>query len=202
MQEVSEYEANGMVVARGSHHLHQEMLSNGSWRSRYSGSNSGQLRLLEFYREVGETFPLVRARLEPGDVVLFSKCSVHTTSGVNSLARQRYAWQVRLITEDSSLREGASSQPSLYPVMGSSLADRGYSQPQVWPHTLPEEDEVRAGGHLTLSRLEWLRLLLSHPQHLLVTNTVRTLETIGAFQPSNSLLPTLVDFLENIGLLS
>ena len=198
MQEMSEYEANGMVVARGSHHLHQEMLSNGSW-SKFSGSNSGQLRLLEFYREVGETFPLLRTRLAPGDLVLFSMCSVHTSSGVNSLARQRYAWQVRFIADQGA---PVFSQPGLYPVMGSALSDRGYSQPQVWPHTLTEEDEVRAGGHLTLTRLEWLRLLLSHPQHLLVTNTVRTLETLGAFHPSNSLLPTLVDFLENIGLLS
>ena len=196
---MSEYEANGMVVARGSHHLHQEMLSNGSWRN-YSGSNSGQLRLLDFYRQVGQTFPLLKTRLEPGDVVLFSKCSVHTTSGINSLARQRYAWQIRFVADTGDSWRHLES--SLYPVMGSSLSDRGYSQPQVWPHTLAEEDEVRAGGHLTLTRLEWLRLLLSHPQHLLVTNTVRTLETIGAFQPSNSLLPTLVDFLENIGLLS
>ena len=51
---MSEYEANGMVVARGSHRLHQEVISNGTW-SRYSASNSGQLRLLEFYREIGES---------------------------------------------------------------------------------------------------------------------------------------------------
>ena len=72
MQAVSEYEANGMVVARRSHSLHQEVISNGTWGS-YSASNSGQMRLLEFYKRIGETFPLLRARLEPGDVVLFSK---------------------------------------------------------------------------------------------------------------------------------
>ena len=195
---MSEYEANGMVVARGSHHLHQEMLNNGSWK-KYSGSNSGQLKLLDFYRQVGETFPLLKTRLEPGDVVLFSKCTVHTTSGLNSLARQRYAWQVRFINDTGESWRILES--SLYPVLGSMLIDRGYWLPQVWPHTLPEEDEVRAGGHLTLTRLEHLGLLLSHPQHLLVTNTVRTLEAIGVFN-WGSLLPTLVDFLENIGLLS
>ena len=125
------------------------------------------------------------------------QCSVHTTSGINSLDRQRYALQVRFIADTENI-----SQSNLYPVMGSKLAEAGYDLPQVWPATLPQEDAVRAEGDLTLSRLEWLNLLLSHPQHLLVTNTVRTLETIGAFQPSNSLLPTLVDFLENIGLLS
>ena len=134
---MSEYEANGLVVARGSHHLHQEMLSNGSWRN-YSGSNSGQLRLLQFYRQVGETFPLLRTRLEPGDVVLFSKCSVHTTSGINSLARQRYAWQIRFVADTGDSWRHLES--SLYPVMGSSLSDRGYSQPQVWPHTECLED--------------------------------------------------------------
>ena len=49
LQAVSEYEANGLVVARRSHSLHQ-VISNGSW-SRYSASNSGQIRLLEFYQQ-------------------------------------------------------------------------------------------------------------------------------------------------------
>ena len=137
MQEVSEYEANGMVVARGSHRLHQEMLSNGSWK-RYSGSNSGQLRLLDFYRQVGETFPLLRTRLDPGDVVLFSKCSIHTTSGLNSLARQRYAWQVRFIPDTGDSWRLLESK--LYPVMGSFLTDRGYSLPQVQCSPLHVED--------------------------------------------------------------
>ena len=75
---VSEYEANGMVVARRSHTLHQEIISNGSW-SKYSASNSGQIRLLEFYQQIGETFPLERARLHPGDVVIFSKESSFAT---------------------------------------------------------------------------------------------------------------------------
>ena len=86
--------------------------------------------------------------------------------------------------------------------MGSKLAEAGYELPRVWPSTHPEEDAVRAEGELTLTRLEWLQLLLSHPQHLLVTNTVRTLEMIGAFNPHHPLLKTLVNTLESLGLFS
>ena len=114
------------------------------------------------------------------------QCSVHTTSGINSLDRQRYAWQVRFIADTEKI-----SQSDLYPVMGSKLAEAGYELPRVWPSTHPEEDAVRAEGELTLTRPEWLQLLLSHPQHLLVTNTVRTLEMIGAFNPQTAPAPAL-----------
>ena len=128
---------------------------------------------------------------------VFPQCSVHTTSGVNSLDRQRYAWQVRLIADTGDL-----SQDSKYPSMGDKLDTAGYQLPRLWPSTLPAEDAVRASGHLTLTRTEWLRLLLSHPQHLLVTNIVRTLEMVGAFNPHHPLIKTIVNTLENIGLFS
>ena len=81
VKDISEYEANGLVVARQSHNLHQQLVTNGTWAS-YQGSLSGQLRILQLYQHIGNTFPLLRTKLDPGDVVLFSKCTVHTASGI------------------------------------------------------------------------------------------------------------------------
>ena len=41
----------------------------------------GQLRVLNLYRAMGESHPVTAPRLNLGDVLVFTKCTVHTCSG-------------------------------------------------------------------------------------------------------------------------
>ena len=197
IKQTSLYEANGLVLSNKSHKLHQEVISNGTW-ANFQSSISGLLQILGFYKHVGETFPQVKPTLNVGDVVIFSKCTVHSASGLNSLGKQRYAWQIRFLTDPQPMVRGLY-QP--YPELGDKYDTgtgfiSGVRYPKMYPHTLPEEDSVRAAGHITLSRLEWLQLMLSYPDHLLVTNFVRTMESLGAFNPHHPLLTNLVGLCE------
>ena len=108
----SEYEANGLVVARQSHNLHQQLVTNGTWAS-YLGSLSGQLRILQLYKHIGDTFPLLRTQLDPGDVVLFSKCSVHSSSGKVHLCNlQDFGDTVEVIPLNSSVSPSRVLKPN------------------------------------------------------------------------------------------
>jgi len=202
IKETSLYEANGMVFSEKSHKLHQEVISNGTW-ANFQSSISGLLQVLGFYKHIGETFPQVRPTLNVGDVVIFSKCTVHSASGTNSLGRQRYAWQIRFLTDPQPMVRGMY-QP--YPEMGDKYETgtgfiSGVRYPKIFPSTLPEEDSVRAAGHITLTRLEWVKLMLSYPDHVLATNFVRTMESLGAFNPHHPLLRNLVGMLEYFSIL-
>ena len=197
IKETSVYEANGMMFASKSHKIHQEIISNGTWAS-FQSSITGLLEILGFYKSIGETYPIEKPTLHVGDVVIFSKCTVHSASGINSLNRQRYAWQIRFLTDPQKFQRGLY-QP--YPELGdkfntgSGFID-GVRYPKVFPSTLPEEDIQHSGGHVTLSKMEWLLLMLSYPDHLLVTNFVRTMEYIGAFNPHHPLLKNLAALME------
>jgi len=197
LKDTSVYEANGMVFAEKSHKLHKEVIRNGTW-AKFQSSISGLLQILSFYKNIGETYESVRPTLNVGDVVIFSKCTVHSASGVNSLGKQRYAWQIRFLTDPQPMVRGLY-QP--YPEMGDKYDTgtgfiSGVRYPRIFPTTLPEEDRVRGAGHVTLTRMEWLRLMLSYPDHLLVTNFVRTLESLGAFNPHHPIIRNLVGILE------
>ena len=87
-----------MVFARGSHLAHQAALSNGSW-ARLPASLSGLLEVLRFYQRLGDQSQQARPTLQPGDLVVFSKCTVHTSSGLATLRRPRYAWQLRFFAD-------------------------------------------------------------------------------------------------------
>ena len=60
---------------------------------------------------------------------------------------------------------------------------------------------MRREGHLTLTRLEWAGLMLSHPRHLLLTTAVRLAELWGLFQPHNDLYRYLVYILHTLRIL-
>ena len=78
---------NGLVVAKQSHAEHLQMVQNGTW-SRLGSGVQAQLEILDLYRRLGETSDHFSPSLAVGDVLIFSKCSVHTSSGDNS-ARAR-----------------------------------------------------------------------------------------------------------------
>ena len=163
------YEANGMVLARGSHRVHRQLVENGTW-DRFRSSVSGQLEVLALYTGLGRASQVLRPELHPGDVLVFNKCLVHSSSGVNSLGRRRYAWQARFFTDPQDFHRGMYQS---YPEMGTKHGGgvdardqedgevvgqmRGVKYPLLWPSTLEEEDRVRARGHVTLTRWEWLR---------------------------------------------
>ena len=74
---------NGMLVAEKSHAIHLQIINNGSWE-RFGKGVRGQLEILELYRQLGESSDHFSPRLEVGDVLIFSKCAVHSSSGDNS----------------------------------------------------------------------------------------------------------------------
>ena len=49
----------------------------------------------------------------------------------------------------------------------------GAKYPRVWPSTIPEEDRVRAGGHMVLGPGAWLELFMRQPSHLVITTFTR-----------------------------
>merc|ERR1712126_472736 len=189
------FEANGMVMARGSHKIHREVLENGTWTS-YSSSVSGQLQVLSLYTGLGRDLETVSPSLEPGDILVFNKCLVHSSSGVNTVGRRRFAWQARYLAAPQVFPR---AMYQYYPEMGTKHAGgiypgspeescnwassvstiSGIKYPLVFPQTIREEDEIRSRGHVILTHWEWFRLMLSYPKHLLATNFVRVAERLG-----------------------
>ena len=133
---------NGLILARQSHAQHLEIVRNGSW-SRLGSGVQGQLEILALYRHLGETSDHCSPSLEVGDVLIFSKCSVHTSSGDNSVRASRQAWQIRFFSEPQIFVRGLDKA---YPGMGLKYVDpsqaeiTGAKYPRLWPHTLAEED--------------------------------------------------------------
>ena len=198
IKDTSIYEANGMVFSKQSHILHDELIRNGTW-GKIQSKISGLLDILTFYKSIGTSLPQSRPTLSTGDVVIFSKCMVHTTSGLNTLHKTRYAWQIRFFTEEKEDKTGLFRP---YLAIGDQYIQKvGLKYPKIFPKTLLEEDSIRSKGHVTLERWEYLQLLLSFPEHLFITNFVRTLEDFGLFNPQHSLLVNLVKALEYINLI-
>jgi hypothetical protein len=203
------YEANGMVLAKGSHHVHRQLVQNGTW-SQYQASVSGQLQVLDLYMRLGRTSEIIKPVLHPGDVLVFDKCLVHSSSGVNTLGRRRYAWQARFMTSPQVFKRGMYQS---YPEMGdkhgggaevrevgSASRIQGVKYPLLFPATLELEDRERAAGHVFLTKLEWLRLMISYPDHLLSTNFVRVTERLG-LDLNGPLLKSIVKVTESIGII-
>ena len=51
----------------------------------------GQLRVLNLYRAMGESHPVTAPRLNLGDVLVFTKCTVHTCSGDTQAPAGQYS---------------------------------------------------------------------------------------------------------------
>lgn len=202
--EAAHYAGNGLILAEGSHRLHEEMVENGTWNS-YTSSISGQLQVLNLYKRLGGLGRTIKPTLHPGDVLIFNKCLVHSSSGVNTLARRRWAWQVRFLSAPQDFRRGMyQSYPEMGQKHGGGLENEGSIEgvkyPLLFPETLPEEDAKRAEGHQTLTRGEWMWLMLSYPDHLLATNFVRLTENLG-LDLNGPLLKTIVQVSESFGII-
>ena len=72
----------------------------------------------------------------------------------------------------------------------------GAKYPLLWPATLPDEDQVRAAGHLTLSTAEWVTLLASHWRHLVLTTLTRAGDTLGVFKEGHIVYSTFIYFIK------
>ena len=202
MKDTSYPDGNGMIFARGSHKAHLKAIQDGTW-SKYSNSISGLLALLGFYRDLGESHEVSAPTLEPGDVVIFSKCTIHSSSGSNTRKIPRHALQMRFFTDPQTVERGIHTP---YPEMGDKFTSSsefltGSKYPRIWPETLPEEDAVRASGHMFLTKLEWICHLLKYPDHLLVTSVAGWAEYFGVFIPNHQFYKYLVRYAEAIGIL-
>ena len=151
--EQSVAEANGLMVAPGSH-LHFK--NNLSWVQQQATSISGQVQLMKLSKHLGETSDkLFSPTLELGDVLIFNKvlkyqmfcwliwnvkCTVHSATGVNSARRARQAWQVRFVTDPMTPELGVRKHPG----MGDKWTDlnnphmNGAKSPLLWPATIAE----------------------------------------------------------------
>ena len=137
---------NGLLLARESHAEHLKIVRNGSW-SKFGSGVQGQLQILALYRHLGETSEHFSPSLAVGDVLIFSKCSVHTSSGDNTARARRHAWQIRFFSEPQLFVRGLDRA---FPGMGAKYVDQGQAEmtgakyPRLWPESLPEEDEVES----------------------------------------------------------
>ena len=57
---------------------------------------------------------------------------------------------------------------------------------------MPEEDAVRASGHMFLTKLEWILHLVKYPDHLLVTGVAGWAEYCGVFLPDHPVYKYIV----------
>lgn len=202
LEETSHTRANGMLVSKGSNKPHKEIIQNGSWDAS-SGRLSGHVELMKFWKRVGESLPRVEPVLDVGDVLVMSKCTIHSASGVNTMRRSRIAWQIRFVSDPQTLQRGISRP---YPGMGginqsSDGLVGGSKFPLLWPHTLPEEDADRAAGHLILDRAEWAKLMISNMDHFVMTSFVRTAEKLGLFVPHHPVYAFIVSMGETLNIL-
>ena len=164
---------------------------------------AGHVELMRFWRRLGESSKVLLPVLQLGDVLVMDKCTVHSATGLNSLGEERQAWQIRFVTDGQEAEKGIRRQ---YPGMGSrwgSGGDRvgGAKYPLVWPATLQEEDEVRARGHMVLTRGEWIRLMASHWRHVLMTTTVRAADKLDLFQPDHPVYSFIVKLAQLLNIL-
>lgn len=200
MEWPSEREANGLVMARGSNRLLEQMINN---KSLTPGVGMrGQLNLLNMYKSIADSYPVYGPSLSVGDVLVFSKCTVHSCSGSNRLKLPRHAWQLRLISGN----QGYDQPTYSYPEMGSKFVVQGKylegpNHMKIWPETVPSEDELRRKGHMTLTKTEWALHMLSFPHHLAVSCFVRASEELGLFKPHHPIYQMLVSALEFICIL-
>jgi Phytanoyl-CoA dioxygenase (PhyH) len=126
---------------------------------------------------------VVAPTLELSDVIAFDACCLHTSSGKYPTVGaagggqgggmvMRRAYQLRFMTDFE-----------LNPVAASSSSTTGWWQrllfpispilpvasPQLWPHTLAEEDAIRAAGHVIYTKADWVRRLTRGPVYTLVS---------------------------------
>jgi len=152
-------ESNGMKFLKSS--AFRKIVETGSFSSWFTKPADFIVWMSRLGRE-GEAAGKVQApKLNFGDAIVFSKCTVHSTSGLNTLRRARRSLQFRLVVEPSAASALFSDMagPAAGMYGDSGLYGHG-STPLLWPHTLPSEDEVRANGPRALSVFSLLQVRL------------------------------------------
>jgi len=179
-------EGNGMKVIRNRNF--EDIVQNGTFASMFHRPADLLLWMQQTGRS-GETSGLSHApRLNFGDALLFSKCLLHSVTGVNKLGRARRSLQFRFAVgagEVSSIFHGSVGPISDFfknSRNSSEISDHGsnsemfgdWTTPLLWPETLPREDAVRADGPHSMSRLSLLQLRLDRRwlKHWVLVNNV------------------------------
>ena len=106
--------------------------------------------------------------------------------------------KICLAPKSSQLQKASTNHTWLLETSTMYIAKIGVRYPKIFPEILPEEESVRSAGHIIQTRLEYLQLLLSFPDHLFIAKAVRTLEDLSIFNPQHPLLVNLVKMLEYV----
>eukprot|EP00092_Neocalanus_flemingeri_P069992 GFUD01085857.1.p1 GENE.GFUD01085857.1~~GFUD01085857.1.p1 ORF type:complete len:398 (+),score=55.59 GFUD01085857.1:115-1194(+) len=188
-------DANGLVVLKKSHKIHEEMIDNGTWFEN-QGSVHGQRLNLEFYKSLVKTHEKEEPTLNPGDAILFDRCTVHSASGVNSRNIRRNSWQIRFFADPQQFERDLYKHYPSSPITDEKNANEegffsGPHLPQIWPKTIPGEQHAIRQGHLLRTRQEWFLFMLGYPRHLFISNVVRSAESLG-FSLQHPLFSVLV----------
>jgi ectoine hydroxylase-related dioxygenase (phytanoyl-CoA dioxygenase family) len=165
--EESSYESNGLKVLKSKEF--EEIVHNNSFGSLFPKS----AKLVSWTKQhaaSGEAAGRVLApRLNFGDALVFSKCTIHSATGVNTLKRARRSLQFRFAV-------ASSVQSTLYADQAGLLSQESphWSTPLLWPQTLASEDNLRAAGPQSPSKLSLLRMRLDMRQwrHWVLVNFV------------------------------
>ena len=176
-------DANGLVVLRKSHKIHEEMMENGTLFAS-QGSVAGQVSLIKFYKTLENTLTKEEPSLNPGDVILFDRCTVHSSSGVNRRKVGRNSWQIRFFADPQEVvKDWIEHYPSTGIMDKKNANAEGFLSgpqfPMIWPSTLPGEQQSIIQGNILRTRREWFVFMLRYPGHLFRSNIVRTVEALG-----------------------
>ena len=77
----------------------------------------------------------------------------------------------------------------------------GAKYPRLWPSTIPEEDQVRAEGHMVLGPGAWLELFMRKPSHLVITTFTRAADNLGLFWVDHPVFKVIVYLAETLHIL-
>jgi hypothetical protein len=109
---------------------------------------------------------------------------VHSGYGVNRRKIRRNSWQIKLFADPQEV-EKELIEP--YPSTG--ITDKknanyngflsGPQFPMIWPNIIPDEQKSIVQGDILRTRQEWFFCMLRYPDHLFMSNIVRTVEGLG-----------------------
>lgn len=155
--EDSSVERNGMLYVNGSHRRFLE---------HFKVDPDLGYNEKSHFNFVSETpkQPLISPVVGLGDAVVFSQCTLHTTSGIHQGGLRR-AYQLRFAKHVTY-----NKSPERFP--GVPTADVRVDSPQVWPHTLPSEDALRSQGHVVFPARAWFGRLARSPAFALFTSSL------------------------------
>ena len=73
--------------------------------------------------------------------------------------------------------------------------------PMIWPSTLPDEQKSIIQGDIMRTRQEWFFFMLRYPDHLFMSNIVRTVEALGLASFDHPVYSVLIRIGQDFGMI-